>query len=87
LSPGLLANASGALLAPAVILKCKCLRVACQFFRKEFEADGAMQSIFLGLVNNTHPATAEFFHDAVMGNRLVERRLGIRHPARMLGSM
>ncbi len=47
----------------------KCLRVACHFVRKEFEADGAMKSGVLGLVDHTHPTAAKFFKDAVVGNR------------------
>ncbi len=55
------------------------LRVVRHIFGKEFQSDGAVESSVLGLVDNTHAATPEFFEDAVVGNSLAERRLGIRH--------
>src|ERR1019366_829920 len=44
-----------------------------------------MQSRVFGLVDYTHAAAAEFFHDAVVGNRLADQRGGIRHQWHILG--
>jgi hypothetical protein len=56
-------------------------------FGKEFQSDGAVETSVLRFVDHTHAPTPEFFEDAVMGNSLVEWRLGIRHFAGMLGSL
>ena len=42
------------------------LAVARQFFREEFQRDKASQLGVFGLVDNAHPATTEFFNDAVV---------------------
>ncbi len=62
------------------------LRVVRHIFGKEFQSDGAVETSVLRFVDHTHAATPEFFEDAVMGNSLVEQRLGIWHSAGMLGS-
>ena len=50
------------------------LRVAGNFFREEFQGDETMQAGVFGFVNHAHAAAAEFFHDAVVRNGLVNHR-------------
>jgi hypothetical protein len=49
------------------------------FLGQEFQSDEAAQSRILSLADQLHPAPANFFQDAIMGNRLREERLGVRH--------
>ena len=44
--------------------------VLCQIFRKEFQRHKTPQLDIFGLIDNTHPAAAQLFHDAVMRNGL-----------------
>ena len=52
---------------------------------QEFEGNEPPEPDILGLVGNTHPATAELFDDAVVGDGLPDQRRGVRHLADMLG--
>ncbi len=45
------------------------LRVACNFLRQEFESHEAMKARVFGFIDDSHSAAAEFFNDAVVGNR------------------
>ncbi len=44
-----------------------------QCVRQEFEGNEAVQPRVLGLVNDTHPAPAQSFEDAVVRNGLVDQ--------------
>ncbi len=46
------------------------LAVLRNIFRKEFQSDKTIEPRVLGFVDNTHPAAAEFFDDAVMRDQL-----------------
>src|SRR5262249_1875064 len=61
------------------------LSVARHVVGQEFERDETAQSRVLSLIDNTHPAPAEFLQDAVMRNGLADERLGLRHLAKILG--
>jgi hypothetical protein len=37
---------------------------------QEFQRDKALESDILSFVDNAHPTTAQFFHDAVVGDSL-----------------
>ena len=52
----------------------KSLRVLGYFIGQEFQGDEAMQLHILGFVDDTHPAAAEFFDDAVVGDGLVDHQ-------------
>lgn len=43
------------------------VRIACNLIGQEFQGYKPTQSSVLSLVHNTHPATAEFLADAVVG--------------------
>jgi hypothetical protein len=47
--------------------------------REKLQCDKTVQLNVLGLVNHTHPASAEFLEDAVMRNGLAEH--GLRWPS------
>jgi len=51
------------------------LRVFGYIIRQEFESDEAMQLYILGFVHHTHPAPAQFLHDAVMRDGLSDHGL------------
>ena len=55
------------------------LRIADEIFGKKFESDEAAEFGVFGFVDDAHAAAAEFFSDAVMGDGLAERGLGVRH--------
>jgi len=46
------------------------LPVVRDFTRKKLQGDGAAESSVLGLVDNTHPASAEFLDDPVVRHGL-----------------
>lgn len=46
------------------------LRVLRQIVGQKFERDEATELCVLCLIDDPHPAAAQFFEDAVMGNRL-----------------
>ena len=48
------------------------LRVFGHFFRHEFEGDKTVETNILGLINNTHTATAELLDDAVVRDGLAD---------------
>ena len=48
------------------------LRIVRGFFREEFQGDHALETGVFGFVNDAHAAAADFFEDAVMGNRAAE---------------
>jgi hypothetical protein len=50
----------------------QCLAIAGKFFWQELQRDKAMQSCVFGLIDHAHPATAEFFEDAVVRNGLAD---------------
>ena len=58
----------------------KSLRVASNFLRQEFERDEAMKPGVFRFVNDAHPAAAQFFDDAVVGNRASNEWGRIGHP-------
>ena len=51
---------------------------------QELERHKPVQARVLGLVNNAHTAAAQFFNDAVVGNRVAENRCGVSHFACIL---
>jgi hypothetical protein len=55
------------------------LRITDEIFGKEFDGDEAAEFGVFGFVDDTHASAAEFFNDAVMGDGLADRRLGVRH--------
>jgi len=57
------------------------LIVFCYFIGQEFECDELMQAYVLGLIDDIHPAAAEFFEDAKVHASLAEKWLGIHHCA------
>ncbi len=52
----------------------------------EFESHGAAEPGVFGLIDDAHSTAAEFFKNAVMGNRGAEKRVGGRHAQRILVS-
>ncbi len=52
---------------------------------QEFQRNETMQAGVFGLVNNAHASDAEFFEDAVVGERLADVRVRGLHVAHMLG--
>ena len=61
------------------------LRVFRNLVRQELQGDKAVQLYVLGLVDHTHPATAEFFDNAKMRNGLANKRIGAGHAQHILG--
>src|SRR5579862_2198160 len=57
------------------------LRVFRNLVRQELQGDKAVQLYVLGLVDDTHAATAEFLDGAIMRNRLANKRIGTGHVA------
>jgi hypothetical protein len=49
------------------------LHILFDLVRQELQGDKAVQLYVLGLVNHTHPATAEFLDDAVMRDGLADQ--------------
>ena len=69
---------------PGLALKpLQCLMVLGEPFRQELEGDKAVELDVLGLVDHTHSAAAEFFQDAIVGNRLASHA---RNPELHLGA-
>jgi hypothetical protein len=52
---------------------------------QEFQCHEAMKAGVLGLVDDTHPAAAEFFNNAVMRDGLANKRIGAGHAQHILG--
>jgi hypothetical protein len=50
------------------------------FIRQKLRANKSVQRNVFGLVDDTHPVSAKFFHDAVVGNGLAD------HCAEILGA-
>jgi hypothetical protein len=55
------------------------LRIFRYLHGQEFEGNKPAELDILGLVDDTHAATAEFSNDAVMGNGLADEGRGVRH--------
>src|SRR5207253_10381263 len=55
------------------------------FGRQKFQTHGAVETCVLSLINNTHPAPAESFDNAVMGDGLADELAGVCHNAAILG--
>jgi hypothetical protein len=53
------------------------LRITRHVVWKKLQGDEAMQPGVLGFVDHAHPAAAEFFNDAVMGDGLVDHQAQI----------
>jgi hypothetical protein len=56
-----------------------------QVFGAEFESDAAKEVSVLGIVHHTYTAATKSFEDAVVGDGLPDKRLGLRHLAHILG--
>ncbi len=56
-----------------------------QTFGKELQSNKTLETDVLGFVHHAHPATAQFFQDAVVRDGLPEERVGFRHSAVILG--
>src|SRR5271167_2233944 len=52
--------------------------------RKKFQCDKPAERRILGLVDNTHSATAEFLDDAIVRNVLTNERIGAGHAQHIL---
>src|SRR5262249_23672711 len=52
---------------------------------QELQGDEPAQLSVLSLVNHTHPAAAELFEDAVVGDGLTEKCVSLRHSPAILG--
>jgi len=48
------------------------LRVCCNVFRQELQSDKATEFDVLGLVDHTHPSTAQLLDDAVVRDGLTD---------------
>lgn len=55
------------------------LRVARRFRGEEFQRDVASQIQILSFVHHSHPAAAQLFQDAVMGNCVPDQRIVFWH--------
>jgi hypothetical protein len=55
------------------------LRIARHILWQKFQRDEAAKARILGLVDDTHSATAEFFDDAVVRDSLADGETGVRH--------
>jgi hypothetical protein len=55
------------------------LRILGNFVGQEFQGYEPAEARVFGFIDHTHPATAQFFQDAVVRNRLAEKGLGVRH--------
>ncbi|MGA8036896.1 MAG: hypothetical protein WB985_13095 [Candidatus Acidiferrales bacterium] len=60
------------------------LRVFGDFFRQEFQGDESLKACVFGFIDDPHPAAAEHFDDAVMGDGPANQRRSIRHVWEML---
>ena len=57
------------------------LCISSYFFRQEFESDKTVETNVLSLVDDTHPAAAEFLNDAVVRDGLADHGgTGLRVP-------
>jgi len=63
---------------------CESLRIASDIFGEKFQRDETMQARVLGLVHDAHPAPAQLLDDAVVRDRLPDKRVGVRHSAAIL---
>ena len=52
------------------------------FIGQEFQGHEAMEPYILCLVNNTHPAPAQFFDDEVVRDRLIDHAVRILRRAK-----
>ncbi len=52
------------------------LRILRNVFGEEFERDKATEGGVFGLVNNAHPAAAQFFDDAIVRDGLADHAVG-----------
>ena len=61
------------------------LRIFCHLFGQELQGHKAVESSVLGLVDDTHPAAAEFLNDAIVRDGLADERVGGWHVQHILG--
>ena len=61
------------------------LWVSGDIIRKEFQRNETIELEIFGLVNHTHPATTEFFKDAVVRDGPADERVGSCHVPLILG--
>ena len=61
------------------------LPVVRHLVRQEFEGHETVQASVLSLVHYTHSAAAEFLQDAVVRDRLADKRIELRHSGAILG--
>ena len=47
--------------------------------RQEFQRDVSAEAGVLGFIHDAHASAAQFFQDAVVGNRAANNRGGVRH--------
>ncbi len=71
-------------LAP-LVESCQRLWVFCHVIRQEFQRHKPMQPAVLCLVNNTHPAAAQLFDDAIVRENLINQRIVPHHVLHILG--
>ena len=55
------------------------------FIGKKLQGNESSKLGVLSFVDDTHPATAQLLDDAVVGEGLADKRVGVRHNAAMLG--
>ena len=60
------------------------LRILRDIARKEFQGDKTAERRILGLIDNAHSATAEFFDDAIVRYRVANQWIGAGHARHML---
>ena len=60
----------------------KRLRIFGHIVRQKFQRHETAELHIFSLVNHTHAATTEFFHDAVVRDNATNRRRNIRHERR-----
>jgi hypothetical protein len=61
------------------------LRICGHVLGKKFQGHETAELAVFGLIDHTHAAATEFFHDAVLANRLADQGWGVRHVPGILG--
>jgi len=69
-------NADAALASPKAF---DSLRIVGKLFREEFQRHIAAELCVLGLIDHTHPTATKFLDNSVVGDRLADKRVGVRH--------
>jgi hypothetical protein len=62
------------------------LRIAGDVIGKKLERDETMEATVFGFIDNAHAAAAEYFGDAVVGERLSHQGRSVCHVGRYLSS-